>query len=242
MSVALDTLALLIDDDDISARLLSLDFSLADIELVRYQTVESALPILPILEPEVILTELPGHLVRENPIPALRDACTSLIVVISAWRQDAEELENIAPGAVAYFSKPFDSEDLVRRVAKLIRELRLMREQSVASRHESEEMRRGIRLRREKFLSMADLINQKSAAPTGSGTRLPYGLSKREYEVLALIVEGLWDNEIAQRLGIANNTASKHVMAIREKLGVRSRTEAAVKAFREGLVDAFSDT
>ena len=71
---------------------------------------------------------------------------------------------------------------------------------------------------------------------SGNGTR--YGLSKREHQVLALLVDGLSDNEIAQHLGLAKNTASKHVRAVREKLDVRSRTEAAVRALREGLVDA----
>jgi len=71
------------------------------------------------------------------------------------------------------------------------------------------------------------------------GTR--YGLTRREWEVLPLVVDGLSDGEIAQRLGISTNTASKHVRAIREKLAVGTRTEATSRALREGLVDGSSD-
>jgi DNA-binding NarL/FixJ family response regulator len=63
-----------------------------------------------------------------------------------------------------------------------------------------------------------------------------YQLSQRELAVLRLLTEGLSDKEIASRLEISSSTASKHVEAVRLKLGTRSRTEAAVRAIREGLV------
>lgn len=62
----------------------------------------------------------------------------------------------------------------------------------------------------------------------------PGGLTARELEVLALLVEGLRNSEIAERLVITEKTAGHHVSAILGKLGVRSRHDAARLA-REGL-------
>lgn len=61
-------------------------------------------------------------------------------------------------------------------------------------------------------------------------------LSPREQEVLALIVEGLTNREIAAELGIAVNTVRNHVQSILTKLEVRNRVQAAVYAVRAGLV------
>jgi DNA-binding NarL/FixJ family response regulator len=63
-----------------------------------------------------------------------------------------------------------------------------------------------------------------------------YGLSTREFAVLELLVEGLADKEIAGILGVTPFTINKHVGQILIKLDCRSRTGAAVKAIRSGMV------
>jgi PAS domain S-box-containing protein len=63
-----------------------------------------------------------------------------------------------------------------------------------------------------------------------------FGLTFRELTVLYLMVAGSADKEIAFQLGISSRTASKHVENILQKMGVGSRTEASVRALREGLV------
>lgn len=61
-------------------------------------------------------------------------------------------------------------------------------------------------------------------------------LTEREYEVLKLVVDGKSNNEIAQELNISEHTAKAHVCNIIQKLVVDDRTQAAVKAIKEGLV------
>ena len=61
-------------------------------------------------------------------------------------------------------------------------------------------------------------------------------LSQREREVLALIVEGLSNEEIARQLVISPATARHHVSACIEKLGAANRAQAASLAVKHGLV------
>lgn len=66
--------------------------------------------------------------------------------------------------------------------------------------------------------------------------RNPYGLTYRELAVLHLVAEGSADKQIAEALGISIYTANKHVGNILGKMNAASRTEAGVRALREGLL------
>lgn len=61
-------------------------------------------------------------------------------------------------------------------------------------------------------------------------------LTGREAEALSLMAEGLSNKEIAARMGISEHTAKFHVVAVMNKLGAVSRTEAVVLAARGGLL------
>ena len=61
-------------------------------------------------------------------------------------------------------------------------------------------------------------------------------LTPRELEVLQHLAEGLSNKAIAQALQISEHTVKYHVNAILGKLGARSRTEAAIRAARAGLI------
>ena len=63
-----------------------------------------------------------------------------------------------------------------------------------------------------------------------------YGLTERELDVLELMVEGLSNPQIADKLVITRATAKAHVHSILQKLCVTSRTQATVTAMKEGLV------
>jgi DNA-binding NarL/FixJ family response regulator len=64
-----------------------------------------------------------------------------------------------------------------------------------------------------------------------------YDLTPREIEVLSLLCEGLSNQQMAHRLHISVRTVEAHLTHIYAKLGVGSRTEAALLAQREGLFD-----
>lgn len=85
-------------------------------------------------------------------------------------------------------------------------------------------------------------IQKSDPAPVPSGEinykagKNSYGLTEREMEVLALIVEGLSNPQIADKLVITRATAKAHVHSILQKLYVDDRTKAAIMAMKEGLV------
>ena len=63
-----------------------------------------------------------------------------------------------------------------------------------------------------------------------------YGLTEREMEVLALIVNGMTNPQIAEELTITRATAKAHVHSVLQKLSTATRTQATRKAMDEGLV------
>ena len=69
-----------------------------------------------------------------------------------------------------------------------------------------------------------------------SGDKKDYGLTKREHEILQLMVDGLIKKEIADRLSVSFHTVDTHLRNIYTKLQVNTQTGAVVKAMREGLV------
>ena len=66
-------------------------------------------------------------------------------------------------------------------------------------------------------------------------------LSPREGEVLALVVNGYTNREIAEELGIARNTVKNHLRSILAKLKVKNRAHAAAYAVSRGLVQIFTN-
>ncbi len=71
---------------------------------------------------------------------------------------------------------------------------------------------------------------------TVNGQAMQHGLSKRELDVLALMAEGLSNQEIAVRLFVSLNTVKTHSSRIFDKMEVKRRTQAVDKARKMGFI------
>ena len=90
----------------------------------------------------------------------------------------------------------------------------------------------------DKFIqpSLIPLLNSKLIARDLDAERLGQ-LSKREIEVLKLVAVGMFNKEIGVELGISERTVKNHLSSIFKKIDSSDRTQAAVFAIRNGLVD-----
>jgi two-component system, NarL family, response regulator LiaR len=161
--------------------------------------------------PDVVLLDL--VMPEGSGIGALRRilevAPGARVLVLTSFADDAQIFAAMAAGASGYLLKDIDPQAL----ADAIRDVHAGRpalHPSVAAR----------------------LMRQ------GSTERIARDdLTARERDVLRLMVEGLANKQIAQRLGIGEKTIKTHVSRVLAKLGVADRTQAAVLAIREGLAD-----
>jgi DNA-binding NarL/FixJ family response regulator len=135
------------------------------------------------------------------------------VVILTSSREQADVVEAIQAGASGYLLKGTSIEEVVAAV-------------------------RGA-ADGEPRLSppiTAGLLQHVREAPPPRA--LPGGpqLTQRELQVLRLIADGKGNPEIAESLGISEQTVKTHVSAILEKLGVANRIQAAVYAVRNGLI------
>lgn len=81
------------------------------------------------------------------------------------------------------------------------------------------------------------MMDELSVAVRRAESRwLAGGLTRRELEVLSHVADGLPNRDVARLLHISENTVKNHMRNIHEKLGVKTRTEAVVKAANDGLL------
>ena len=102
---------------------------------------------------------------------------------------------------------------------------------------DAEEVVSGIRRAHHGEMPLGSAVSRQLAralrAPGSAGVD---ALTTRERQVLVLVAAGLSNRELAHRLSISERTARTHVSSILDKLGLRSRTQAALYAIQEGLV------
>jgi DNA-binding NarL/FixJ family response regulator len=84
--------------------------------------------------------------------------------------------------------------------------------------------------------SVRSVLNFAGHSDAKTAALRPDGLTKREAEVLVEIARGLTTREIAGRFGISSKTMDKHTENLFRKIGVRSRTAAALYAMEKGLL------
>lgn len=141
------------------------------------------------------------------------------IIMLTSHCAEQEVFNALAAGANAYALKDINTELLVM-VIKSVKEGAIWLDPKV------------VPILRNKS---GHIIPQKTTS-RASFKAQHSNLTEREYEVLKLVVDGKSNNEIAENLTISEHTAKAHVCNIIQKLVVDDRTQAAVKAIKEGLV------
>lgn len=134
------------------------------------------------------------------------------VLVLSASDSEADVTTALAAGARGYFLKDGPVDDVVAGIA------------AVSAGESFFSPRVGAMLLRR--------MRRRQEVPRDVSVRL----SKREQDVLRLVVEGRSNEKIGEGLSIDAGTARNHVSHILAKLGVDNRVQAAVRAVREGLV------
>jgi len=138
------------------------------------------------------------------------------VIVLTTFDDDEMVFDGLRAGAVGYLLKDVPSEKLAEAIRAAARGESFL-QPSVAAKVVAEFAR----------------LSARTAAVTKS---LIEPLSERELEILHLIARGASNREIASGLFIAEGTVKNHVTNILAKLGVRDRTQAAIKAKDIGLV------
>lgn len=174
--------------------------------------------------PDVILMDI--GLPKMDGISATRKIKEELkldcAVLMFTSRDSREDIfEAFRAGADGYIMKGSNSENLVNAI-KTVSEHAAWIDSAIA------------RVVLSSIQSENDL--KVSIAKTQKESNKKYGLTKKELEVLTLIVEGLSNQEISEKLVVSISTTKAHVHNILQKLYLKDRTKAAVIALKEGLV------
>lgn len=163
--------------------------------------------------PDIVLMDLilPGvdGLEATRQIKALRPH--THVIVLTSYDQDEYIFPALQAGATSYTLKDMKMDDLVDCIHK------------AASGEATLDPRVAMRV-------------VKSIRGEINGNAPIHGLTERELEVLMMIADGLSNNQIADEMVISENTVKGHVSNILSKLQLTDRTQAAVFAWKQGIV------
>jgi DNA-binding NarL/FixJ family response regulator len=208
--------ALIVDDHDVVRQGLKAYLeALPDIEVVgEAENGEAAVRLAAQHIPDVALMDLvmPGMDGVEATRSLKRISPRTQVVVLTSYHEDEHIFPALRAGAISYILKDVKMDDLARAVRRASRGEATLHPR-IAARVVQELQDPG----REEFNPFTEL--------TG-----------RELEVLKLIANGLANREIAEHLIISENTVKGHVSNILSKLHLADRTQAAVYAWRQGVV------
>jgi NarL family two-component system response regulator LiaR len=203
---------LLVDDHTVvrsglSAFLLAYD----DLELVgEASDGERAIQLCQQVQPNVVLMDLvmPG-MDGATATGLIREKCPSIqVIALTSFKEQELVQSALKAGAIGYLLKDITADELAAAI----------RSAAAGKPTLSAEA--------------AQVLIQATRAPA---EKPGFDLTNREREVLALMVEGLNNKQIAERLVISISTAKFHVSSILSKLGVTSRTEAVAVALQNKL-------
>lgn len=138
------------------------------------------------------------------------------VIVLTTFDDDEMVFDGLRAGAIGYLLKDAPSEKLAEAIRVAARGETFL-QPSVAAK------------------VVAEFARLTRSTAEGSSS-LAEPLSERELEILRLITAGASNREIADKLFLAEGTVKNHVTNILGKLGVRDRTQAAIKAKDVGLI------
>lgn len=156
-------------------------------------------------------------------IEATRAICMAYpqvkVIILTTFEKNEYIFEGIRAGAIGYLLKDTTSEKLAQAIRAAARGESVL-QPSVAS----------------KVLTEFNRLSHKERAPAVANARLIDPLSTRQLDVLAHLAEGKSNREIAAALFLTEGTVKNHLTSILGKLGVRDRTQAALKARELGML------
>ncbi len=165
------------------------------------------------LRPDVVLMDMQMPLLNgvgaTRRLTELLPACR--VIALTTFDDNEIIFDVLRAGAVGYLLKDIGSAALADAIRRTARGDSML-EPSIAAK------------------VVAEFSRVSSPITAAFSTVLPEPLSEREIEVLKLVMSGLSNREIASRLFISAGTAKTHIHHLCGKLGVRNRTEAAMKA------------
>ena len=171
------------------------------------------------LKPDVVLMDV--QMPKLDGVAAARqiqETCPEAkVIILTTFDDDEYIFEGLRAGAVGYLLKDVPSEHLAEAIRAATRGEAFIHP-SVTRKVVAE------------FTRLTERERVRREQP------LVEPLSPREMEVLALLAEGLSNQEIAERLTIARGTAKNHVGNILSKLDARDRTQAVLRAQEIGLL------
>lgn len=215
--------ALLVDDQALFREGLHTLLDLQpDIEVVgEAKDGREAIELVARAAPDVVLMDMQMPVL--DGVAATRDIRAkhpnTQVIVLTTFDDDEYVFEGLRAGAVGYLLKDVTSDRLAEAIRSAARGESFL-EPSVAAKVVAE------------FTRLADAPHARQRA----NQMLIEPLSDREFEILHLVATGASNKEIAATLVITEGTVKNHVTSILGKLGVRDRTQAALKAKELGIV------